>query len=309
MPEDRVVPPSPPNPNSIDTHGPRDELPGGLTGDRIRFLLDAGSGPSVTTNRYRISCGDRNDELRTALYLAMQALAATFNDFADTPSRYGFPVLFGTSFYIASNVLTQLSNIGKEVPISDRGRRRREKPLLLCATPDILTQYAYSTAYYDACTRQPYWPAYHVADSHAIIICPSFFDLPLAPSRSLCPPWDKRAQRWVTTTNAVTLNFRAYALLQQLFQMSIDQLEPDQTGYSPPFAWINWNAQLMLLSSWKLHDPTNYLLYAALVHQQCPIAPRPGSRWPTMPQMGVASSGRMVLEHSPRGQSSAQGLM
>lgn len=103
-------------------------------------------------------------------------------------------------------------------------------------------------------------------------LCPSFFQQPLSPSGNKCPS---------VVTNLFSgdvydfyRNYQVYTLFYTFIRFYLGALSLD--SHSDPketFDW-NWSINLPLLASTK--NPTNYVLFAALIAQGCDEIPDPG---------------------------------
>lgn len=151
-------------------------------------------------------------------------------------------------------------------------------PRLACAAPDSVLSYGFLNLGYDPwrrCAAGPEGPPNELfyADGTAyIFICPSFFQKPLAPFGSKCP---NVVENIFTGDEMLFYGaYQVYLLLYIFVRWYLKGLALDSS--SAPVEVFEWNLCINYSDLSSMKNPTNYVLYAALLAQGCRYIPDPG---------------------------------
>ncbi|KAL6719819.1 hypothetical protein ACLMJK_001740 [Lecanora helva] len=247
---------------------------------------------------------DRLRDLERAIFIAQAAAQLAKEDvIRGVESPFGFKALFKVSFAVfqVSSILEAIYKYSKK-PDLKPSPGKGLSPRFVCATPNSVVYYAYLDLRYDPWRKcqqsrssgrpsQAFW-----ADGTAyIFICPTFFSQAVVQP----PSYGSRAcpsvvnNKFVGNVNIFYKDYQIFTLLYVLIRFYIGS--PGLTPNSQPREDFDWNQCLQFPWVASILNPTNLLLYIALVQQRCTAIPEIDES-PSGPYQGTAPSSLEVSD-------------
>ena len=221
-------------------------------------------------NKYGIYCGAQNTQVQTSLNAALNIASQVLDDYW-SPSHWRVrPATFGPLEQIFpsgegfQSILFPLNLFvrGTSIRVSVQGALSGLSPRsVVCATPTMLHDYDIESSFYDVCADDPTLVAYHPAHSASVILCPSFFNLPVRVRGRQCPAWNRFLQTFYTSYEPLTLEYQTYTLIRGFLDVSFNIEENIVVSPSPRVA--NWNELISLSMDEKKKSSALYQLYVA----------------------------------------------
>ncbi|MCJ1293460.1 hypothetical protein MMC34_005015 [Xylographa carneopallida] len=254
----------------------------------------------VGRNRvYGIYCGTRNTQIVGPLNAAINLVARILDDYWSPvyyPVRWApfasvvqiFPI--GPQFsavIVPLNLFVRGMSIQVSIPGYPTGMTPRS---VVCATPTMLNDYGIANSYYDICRQDPTIVAFHPARTATLMLCPSFFALPVHVEGRHCPKWNRFFQLFDKPYEPRTVEYQTYTLLRGFLDVTFDREE--NIVVSPNPGVPNWNELNALPPNRKRQTSALYQLYIAcesiqiqdlpvlllsptVLDQKCPLSPQP----------------------------------
>ncbi|MCJ1432044.1 hypothetical protein MMC27_001400 [Xylographa pallens] len=232
--------------------------------------------------KYGIYCGAQNTQVQTSLNAALNIASQVLDDFWSPfhwrvrPARFGpleqiFPTGEGfQSILLPLNLFVRGTSIRVRVQGALSGLSPRS---VVCATPTMLNDYDIESSFYNVCTENPTIVAYHPAHSATVMLCPSFFNLPVHVRGRQCPAWNRFLQTFYTPYEPLTVEYQTYTLIRGFLDVSFGIEENIVVSPSPRVP--NWNELVSYSLDEKKRTSALYQLYVALLDQQCRLSPQP----------------------------------
>ncbi|MCJ1282941.1 hypothetical protein MMC26_002267 [Xylographa opegraphella] len=234
---------------------------------------------------YHILCGTRNAQVQMALGAATMVASSILNTYLDIHAhgasaapftRLDAILPFGNGIGDVAALLDILSTFQSgsiiNVPLATSGSIMSPR-VAVCATSTMLQDYGVASEYYDVCQKDPLIAAYHPANSAALILCPSFFELAVHNEGSQCPIWNRFFQTFYYAYERRTVEYRSYTILRGFISVKLGTEETIYVSPSPRLP--NWNELLLLPQAEKERSSALYQLYVAMFEQKCDPSPVP----------------------------------
>ncbi|KAF6227871.1 hypothetical protein HO133_007599 [Letharia lupina] len=155
--------------------------------------------------------------------------------------------------------------------------QRVTAPRIACATPGSAKLYSYLDLGYDpwqrcaAAAGGAPTEAFYADGSVYIFLCPRFFQQPLAPFGSKCP--ELRGNLFAGDVSIFYRNYQVYTLFYEFVRLYLGTASLNSS--SIPRETFDWNQCVGYSLLTSIKNPTNYVLFAALVAQGCTAVPDP----------------------------------
>ena len=249
-------------------------MSGGLSVNSQNVFNDMSRAPIVYAgrhHRYGIYCGAQNLQVQASLNDAINVAGTLLKDYQypyfiplETgpflPIEQIFPIRPGdfssillplTSFVLGMYVQRMIRGV-------PTGLSRRS---VVCATPTMLEDYGIASSYHDVCRQDPTIVAYHPALTATLMLCPSFFRLPVRVHERQCPKWNRFLQTFYMSYEPPTVEYQTYTLIRGFLDVASDKEENIVVSPNPRVP--NWNELNSLPLYRKKSSSALYQLYIA----------------------------------------------
>ena len=199
------------------------------------------------------------------MYLINDALRTALKDLRSGAPSHGFQQLFQNG--PPSEVAATLKQIADGRLRKDHVRPDRF-PSVVCVNPQTVRLYNLPEKWLEQCQQQPLYAFYEHPTAY-VILCESFFTLPLIPNKgnqppkpSICPVWLPRIQQvsGYDEEGIQTYLYQTFCLIHELVHF---YRCASLSLCIEPVEQYSWSGMLGLEPQYQLENPTNYQAYVA----------------------------------------------